>query len=489
MKKTILLCLLVSFGICQAAVLKNDPNFKSNTRNWLTQSYWSGKLERENGMLKLIPALKGGKSWVKLLGINGQMDYFPGQIFRITLEAEGEGDFTFGLIFYGYKTSEITYLPGKTVKLTPGMKIYTADIELKKMPGRLYCYMNLEGTKPAWVKSYKLESVVRNNAKITAASGHQIVPVSAKAMPVVYQSNRKNAPVSFVQKADKVFYQNGQTDNSGKVCFQPQQLPEGEYALTALTNGAFATVYADVMNDAGYKAADSLAKKVKLQKKVHVLFIGDSLSDFYRGRNYIDKLSFWLNKYNPGKFTFRNAGVGGDLLPRVVQRLKGMKGSNKAYRQNMYDNLFSEKYDIIFVFLGQNDTYVTSKGNLDNPRTAANQQKPLMNELLAILRKNSQAEIVLISPSPSNEQLFLDRVKKNKGRDTGVFGSSKHVNRFDSVNRQICKEQKLDYVDILNPMRAMKDRKALYVEDGVHLSCKGAHVITQELLRWFSKQK
>ena len=83
------------------------------------------------------------------------------------------------------------------------------------------------------------------------------------------------------------------------------------------------------MKNDEYDKFDAAARKIKAGKTFRSLIIGDSLSDYYRGRNYVNKLTFWLNKYNPGKFSFRNAGVAGDLLPRVKQRILAVNGGKK----------------------------------------------------------------------------------------------------------------------------------------------------------------
>ncbi|MEI3003954.1 MAG: hypothetical protein V8T87_04945 [Victivallales bacterium] len=51
-----------------------------------------------------------------------------------------------------------------------------------------------------------------------------------------------------------------------------------------------------------------------------------------------------------------------------------------------------------------------------------------------------------------------------------MYGKKDLVDQYDEVNRKLCKELNLDYVDILTPMRRAKALKSLYVADGVHLS-------------------
>ena len=58
----------------------------------------------------------------------------------------------------------------------------------------------------------------------------------------------------------------------------------------------------------GTQAADLdfLARHAKIDAPTSILYLGDSLTDFDRGSNHVDKLQLYLNKYNPGKVTIRN---------------------------------------------------------------------------------------------------------------------------------------------------------------------------------------
>lgn len=494
MKKTILLSLLFSAAFLQAETLKDDT-FRTQLNNWNTPAYWNGKISRERkekqGFLSLESTEKNGRTFARALSFSKQIDLYPEYKIRMTVRVEGSGTFLAGLLFYDRDSGSPTYMPGEKIQLTGEQRQYETSIVLTKVPRMVLPYLEIDGKGNALVESFRMETVAENNASIVSATPLQIVKSPGDLSPAVFETSMKDREIRLFQKNQNLLTEKkAKTDASGKVIFEPEKKGNGIIFLTASAGGTSATSYADVMSPAEYAVTDGIAKKIALGKKIHALVIGDSLSDFCRGRNYVDMLSFWLNKYNPGKFTFRNAGVGGDFLTRVEARLSGMTNGKKAYRQEMYDRLFDEKYDLVFIFLGQNDTYVTRSKNFDNPRVTPAEQETVLKRVLDILGKNSGAQIVLISPSPSDEKLFLDRLASLKeGTEMGMFGAHKHVEAFDAVNRKICAERKLDYIDILNPMRKTPDRKSLYVEDGVHLSNEGAQLISREILRWFASRK
>ncbi len=494
MKKTLFLLFFFSAAFLHAEILKDDT-FRTQLNTWNTPSYWGGKISRvrkdKQGFLQLDPTEKSGRTFARALAFSRQIDFYPEYKIRITVRAEGSGTFLAGLLVYDRNSGSPVYLPGEKVQLSDELRQYETSFVLTNAPRMVLPYLEIDGKGMARVESFRMETVAENNASIIPAATLQIVKSPEELSPAVFETSMKDREFRLYQKNGSLLTEKKtRSDASGKVVFEPEKKGSGIVFLTASAGGVAGTAYADVMTPAEYAATDELARKIRLGKKIHALIIGDSLSDFYRGRNYADMLNFWLNKYNPGKFSFRNAGVGGDFLTRVEARLNGMTNGKKAYRQEMYDRLFDENYDLIFIFLGQNDTYVTRSKDFDNPRVGPAEQEALLRRVLDILGRNSKAKIVLISPSPSNEKLFLDRLAALKeGVEMGMFGARKHVEAFDAVNRKICAERKLDYIDILTPMRRTPDLKALYVEDGVHLSNEGAQLISREILRWFAGGK
>ena len=83
-----------------------------------------------------------------------------------------------------------------------------------------------------------------------------------------------------------------------------------------------------------------------------------------RHRNHPAILAGLLAQYNPGKVMFHNAACGGDQNARIAARL----ADRGVYRGYMYDELWKRKYDVIILFLGQNDTVAFKESNYTKPQ-------------------------------------------------------------------------------------------------------------------------
>ena len=143
------------------------------------------------------------------------------------------------------------------------------------------------------------------------------------------------------------------------------------------------------------------------KKPMRILYLGDSLSDFLHDHNYTDKVNFFLNLH--GKSSFRNAAVLGVYVTRTLQRMRGIHGGTKAFKQFRYQDLWKEEYDLIFIWLGHNDTVSNTRWSRDLsvPRILPPEQKKLYCELLGEIRRHSKARIILVSAASINFELAL----------------------------------------------------------------------------------
>ena len=485
--KKLLWAVILAVSLLQLNAQSANLELKKGLGGWSTPPYWNGRLTKEKNLLIMESTEQRGRVFARTSASQIQMEFSPGYKLRLTIQAKGSGKLLGGYLVYPFNPKRPPeYVPAKPVGLSAEFKPLCFEVVIPKMNSMVHPYIEIQGKGKAVIRSIVSEYIPSGKGKIIPESPVMAAVENRKPAPVRFRTSFKNTPL----KASQVHIQQwgtaeagGKTDSKGGFVYQPRPAADGDVKITVYGNGAAGSVFLDVMTPAELKKFDDAARRVKLPK-LHCLVIGDSLSDFYRGRNWLDKLGYWLNKYNPGKFTFRNAGVGGDQLKRVKQRLLGITGKNKAYRQDMYDNLFQEKYDLVLIFLGQNDTYVMRKDNFEKPQIPRSQQEPLMRWVIRFLQEKTGAPVVLVSPSPCNEAFLLKRVKENS-KISGMFGTSREVDHFDSVVRKISREMRLGYIDILNPMRAFPDRAALYVSDGVHLSCRGARLTAYEMLCWF----
>lgn len=223
----------------------------------------------------------------------------------------------------------------------------------------------------------------------------------------------------------------------------------------------------------------------KISGKKHILFLGDSLTDYDRGRNY----SSIVGTFIPEAWSFRNAGVGGDTLPRVYARLTG----GKVNRPEMYENLFAPMPDMIFLLCGGNDTKVTFSSNYKKNYTPVTTQRPLMEKIVQELKKRApNAKIVLVTPLDSYlpYQKSLTETMAAQKINHNLFGLPGPIADYSEKLRLTAKKYQTGFLDAGKVFRNAEDLQELNVEDdGVHLSLKGHQLMAEIVLKHLSEMK
>ncbi len=471
-------------------------NLYSGISSYRDQPYWGGKAKvitvDGKKVLELTSSAKNGRHFGRAFAPFSSKELFlPESELVATARVRGKGKFFIGLLKYPPNgTGAPTVANAAPIELSETAKEVKFKFTVEKYYDRIYTFVQVDGEGTAYIESVKLEKNIDNSIKITAVTPLQIIKEKELAAPVIFTTSLKNADVNIIKiNGSKTTSEKIKSDANGKITLPAAEYLPGTTHICASIKGIGVKNYVKVISQKELEQTDAIASKIKLKKPVRMLMLGDSLSDFYRGYNYIDRLSFWLNKYNPGKFTFHNAGVGGDFCERASNRMEVELGNLKKYvhRQYMYDGIFKNEYDYIFIFIGQNDTRCMPATKYEIPETTPDEQQKYLSLMVKRLKeKCPKAKIVLLSPSPSNEALFDDHLAK--GRKVAFYGKKKFVDAYDQGNRKFCKENNFDYIDILTPMRNYTPLKDLYVSDGVHLSEEGGRLICEELLKYFAKE-
>ncbi|OQA80776.1 MAG: GDSL-like Lipase/Acylhydrolase [Lentisphaerae bacterium ADurb.Bin242] len=488
-------CALPLFG----QNLLNNPGFE-NSSSWLKPAYWAGKFSivkpgltgKSCGELK---AAREGKAFYGRCYQLARIDSPWGRRFSYSMKARGSGELYLGCLEYTKDSQD---------KIVSKL-IYSAPLVLKKEEWQ-EIKMNIQSTEPTLIRFAPLIEVRGENAAAYLDEGSlvyspapgaamsvspaHLVAEDGKPLPeVAFRLTENGKPVP--DAALKAFLggklQDSATDRDGRFVVRPGD-KDSELLVSAVKYGVAADVFIDRLSPAAWNRTDGLARKIKLEKPVSILYLGDSLSDFERGRNYADKVNFWLNRYHPGKAAFRNAGVGGDYITRVRQRM--IQGG--AYRQEQYDRLLETPYDYIFIFLGHNDTRCLSTKNYEVPQVTPEEQKTAYREVIGHLRKHSKARIVLVSPTSSNFEVCKQSADKQKALDKvhALFGQPAMLEAFDAVLRQLAEEENLDYLDVYAPMKNEAEKAALFSpSDGVHLTEAGNRFLTDLFLEYLASPK
>ncbi len=488
MKKIIAALLLFSVVSAAFAV-----TLMQGVTNFRDQPYWCGKAEivKDGGknVLKLTATTKNGRTFGRAFAIYGTKENFlPGAEIVAVAKVRGQGKFYAGILKYRPAVGAPLTVEGTPIELTDTYQEVKFKYTLEAFYDKIYPFLQVQGEGTVFVESFRLEKMVDDSVKIQVNTPMQVIAADAKANAVEFKTSCKNSDINIVKfNVKNPAISKIKSDKNGKIIIPADKYPLGTNHVYAAFKGVGARSFVEVVSNDEFKKTDAYARQIKLNKPVKLLVLGDSLSDFYRGYNYIDRLAFWINKYNSGKFTFHNAGVGGDFLERASNRMEKELGysSKWVYRSEMYKGIFKDEYDYVFIFMGQNDTRCMPATKYEIPETTVEEQQKYLSLMLKRLKeKCPKAKVVLISPSPSNEALFDGYIAK--GRKLAFYGKKKFVDAYDEYNRKFCKENNLDYINITTPMRSYKVLKDLYVSDGVHLSSKGGNLIADEILKYFA---
>ena len=258
----------------------------------------------------------------------------------------------------------------------------------------------------------------------------------------------------------------------------PYEAPDGvRLTLLDKNSGVKAHFLATILPEKMVQSYRNFGKKISGGQ--HLLFVGDSLSDYDRGRNYISIAGCFL----PETYSIRNCGVGGDTLLRIWQRLQG----EKTTRNYMYDRIFDPKPDTVFIFAGANDSKIISAtGKTYLPE---NQQLAIWENIITHIKNQTGAKIVLIT-SPDSYlpyQKALNLPLKAQNISHSFFGLPEVHDRFNARLRKIAAKYGLEVIDFAAAVRAHQDPQTLYVQDdGVHLSLKGHQLLAGEILRYLA---
>ena len=213
---------------------------------------------------------------------------------------------------------------------------------------------------------------------------------------------------------------------------------------------------------------------------VRVLYLGDSLSDFDRGSNHVDRLQAKLDALSPRCASVYNYAVRGDYIERMVERFRG--GTNCTARA-AYDGIWGRQYDWAIVFLGQNDTRAWSETEFSVPEMSEAQLRSGFGELIALLKSKGIGRIILVSASSSNFEFTTHKAAmiqaavaagKTKKRRVVRYGDPRFLEAYNAVLIDLARAPGVEYMDIYTPMKALSDKASLLrPTDGVHLTPKG----------------
>ena len=235
-------------------------------------------------------------------------------------------------------------------------------------------------------------------------------------------------------------------------------------------------------------------------KTVNILYLGDSLADFDRGSNHVDKLQARFDAKNPGSTKISNFAIRGDYIERMMDRMNGKKGT---YALARYAGIWDVSYDWAVVSLGHNDTRARSDTGFTVPLMTETQIRSGFKDLIAFLKSKGVKRIILRSAASCNFEatsksaerrlaaIKAGKIKPKKGKAPVAtrFGDPKHLEAFNALMAEFASaDPAVEYFDIYTGMKSRPDKASLFRStDGVHLSQKGHEFLADIEYAYLSK--
>ena len=490
---------LTNFCFARESNLINNNSFSRGLYQW----FFDGKTKP----LKL-------KSGVKC--VDGTLSHYPdiGNLehadpqcgmpafrpFRFRVSAKGEGSIRLTVRarrMYAGNALEFGILQSKEMPLTG--KVQDFDFESTDMFPETVCHdkLSIEVKGKAIISNTCFFYLDRNDPVIRFQP-EAAVALQGDTVKVKILTNRKNHKFRLDLYSGQfmlagynnkgygpMLHDTVKTDEKGAAEYSfkiAQSVQDGmRLCVSDPASGAKQSFFATILPEKQLAEMKEIAKKVT--PKGHLLFLGDSLTDYDRGRNYTAIVSTLLGN----KCTIRNAGVGGDTLSMIRKRLCG----EKAHRSEMYKDLFNPMPDTIFLFCGGNDTKTLYSTGYKTPILAPEKQQGVLEEVLDILAKKAPGAKIVLTSIPASYlpwQKSLTEPQRDAKVQHSLFGLPEHTESYNDVLRSVAKKRNIPVIELGPAMAAHPDRMPLYVpDDGVHLSLKGHQFYAKILLDFLAE--
>ena len=217
----------------------------------------------------------------------------------------------------------------------------------------------------------------------------------------------------------------------------------------------------------------------------HLLFFGDSLTAYDAGRNYTDIAGAFL----PDSWSYMNAGIGGDDLPRLAKRLQGKP---RTYRLEHFDHIWDRTPDEIFLFYGANDSKAPWRYDYKVPTTSLEDEKILLEEIWQVFQEKApDARVTIIASAPGYHLYQQERNGRLRVQQiqNSCFGIPEHVKNFNRTAKEFAEKKKWNYLDFHRICMAHGDLRSLFIpDDGVHMTLSGHQVLAAALLEYLQKK-
>ena len=190
----------------------------------------------------------------------------------------------------------------------------------------------------------------------------------------------------------------------------------------------------------------------------------------------------------PETWSFMNAGIGGDDLPRLAKRLQCKA---RTYRLEHFEHIWDKIPDDIFLFYGANDSKANWRDDYKFPGTSLEEEKRCLEDIWQVFQEKApRARVTVISAAPGYHPYQLERngrLRERKIQHT-LFGIPEHIKNFNRAARDFAAGKGWNYLDFHRVCAAHGDLKSLFIpDDGVHMTLTGHQVLAAALLEYLQK--
>lgn len=506
------LCAFLAIGVSWAAGQENllrNPGFEAldadrRPTDWYCPDYWSGELSsvadpdhvHEGQRAALLRATeKNGKHWGRIHPAT--MPVVPGLRYRFPVWAKGAGTLKLGAIHYFPERADGTRYevvwPDSVFPLTDQWQEAAYEFSPVSADVRSVATMiEVEGDEAvAFIDDTMLAVARRATGALAVHPTYAMVipgdPVTFSVRATADGKPLADGAIALASDTPDAPTDVGLTlDAAGATSytFSANATATGLVRLSFVQAdiGEAATVFVDMVDRETYDRFAATAQKARIDPlPAHFLFLGDSLTAFHRGYNYVDQVGFCLSQAHNGQVTVRNAGVGGDYIRRVWQRLNG---DPQVYLPDAYDDLYDPRPTRVFVFLGHNDSKLTSGSGFTVSVVPPEEFEDLYRRSVQKIQQETGAEVTIISATSSVYEITKPRAEEllEKRGAASLFGKPDVLESYNAIAKRVAEDLGCTYLDVYEPTRTHPDKPSLFMPDGVHLNLEGNHLVALKLL-------
>ncbi len=258
---------------------------------------------------------------------------------------------------------------------------------------------------------------------------------------------------------------------------------EGFYRAVAVdvSTGQAATAFFCIYPETTVKELRGLADEIWLPEGTRIVFLGDSLTDFYRGRNYVDLVTRALARRNAQTATVINAGKAANTIEHIEARLTR--------------DVVEQKPTHVFLFEGANDSkrhYEPTTGLGTKWAYPYEEYPKTYRAVVERIQKECGCKPVLMTTAPGDQRILEPFRKRAEtyGQAINYYCLPESVAQAVKTQRKIAQSLGLPVIDVNAHFLAWMDTNGaqyLHVDDGVHISEEGNLQVALLVLRYLAQ--